>query len=53
MTDAPAFLMQLGSPLGWSERLYKDNKYLQENFLMELNIMTYNGFKDYLFYDII
>jgi hypothetical protein len=26
---------------------------MQDDFLEELNIKTYNGFKDYLFYDVL
>lgn len=53
ITDFPEFLMLLGTPLGWDERLYRDNLSLQDDFLEELNIKTYNSFKDYLFYDVI
>jgi hypothetical protein len=46
-------MMMIGEPLGWDEKVYRDNIELQDDFLEELNITTYNGFKDYLFYDVI
>lgn len=48
-----AFMLKLGEPLGWNESLYKNNQNLQDDFLEELNIMTYNGFKDVLFWDVL
>jgi hypothetical protein len=44
------FLM--GEPLGWGPE-YQDNVNLQSDFLEELNIPTYNNFKDFLFYDVV
>lgn len=42
----------LGEPLGWGPE-YKDNINLQSDFLEELNIPTYNNFKDFLFFDVV
>lgn len=53
ITDLPEFLLMLGTPLGWDEDTYKGNQKMQDDFLEELNIKTYNGFKDYLFYDVL
>lgn len=43
----------IGEPLGWSRAKYLGNIHLQDSFLEELNITTYNQFKDYLFYDVV
>ena len=42
----------MGEPLGWGPE-YKNNVILQNDFLEELNIPTYNNFKDFLFYDVV
>lgn len=44
------FLM--GEPLGWGPE-YHNHINLQSDFLEELNIPTYNNFKDFLFYDVV
>jgi hypothetical protein len=43
----------LKSPLGWDAKRYEGNQIAQDNFLEELHIPTYNGFQDFLFWDII
>lgn len=45
-------LLQLGEPLGWGPE-FRNNIQLQDDYLAELNITTYNQFKDYLFWDVI
>lgn len=52
LTELPELLFMLGEPLGWDES-YRNNQKLQDDFMEELNIQTYNGFKDYLFFDVI
>ena len=49
----PELLFELGDPLGWNTKTYKDNKIMQVNFIAELNITTYNNFRDVLFWDVI
>ena len=49
----PKLMLMLGEPLGWNEDLYKENQQLQDDFMEELNIITYNNFKDVLFWDVI
>jgi hypothetical protein len=49
----PELLLVLGEPLGWKEEEYRGNIGRQDDFLEELNITTYNNFKDYLFWDVI
>ena len=49
----PQLLIMLDEPLGWKEIMYKDNKALQDDFIEELHIQTYNNFKDVLFWDVI
>lgn len=45
--------MQLGEPLGWSRNKFENNRELQDEFLDQLHIPTYNNFKDVLFWDVI
>lgn len=45
-------MMKLGKPLGWDED-YKDDFEMQDEFLEELNIPTYNNFQHFQFYDVI
>ena len=45
-------MLMMGEPLGWGPE-YKNNVILQNDFLEELNIPTYNNFKDFLFYDVV
>ncbi len=45
-------MLQLGEPLGWGDE-YRGNITLQDDYLAELNITTYNQFKEYLFWDVI
>jgi hypothetical protein len=42
----------LGEPLGW-DPVYRESVMMQDDYLEELNITTYNTFKDYLFWDVI
>jgi len=53
ITDLPEFLMKLGEPLGWDESIYRDNQRLQDNFMEEMNIITYNNFKEVVFWEMI
>jgi hypothetical protein len=41
--DFSDFMLRMGRPLGWTED-YKDNFDLQDDFLEELNISSYNNF---------
>lgn len=45
-------MFQLEEPLGWNDR-YRDDIEYQDNYMEELNIPTYNLFKEYQFYDVI
>jgi len=45
--------MSLDEPLGWKPAKYDGNKELQDDYLEELNVSTYNGFKDLLFWDVL
>lgn len=45
-------MLNLGEPLGWDSS-FKNNIRKQDDYLEELNITTYNIFKDYLFWDVI
>lgn len=47
------FLLSLGGPLGWDTKTYADNQKLQDIFLEELNLSTYNGFRELLFWDVL
>lgn len=49
----PAFLLDLGSPLGWDQDTYGADQKAQDDFLEELNIKTYNEFQNYLFWDVL
>lgn len=53
LSDMPALMLNLGEPLGWRREIYENNVSLQDDFLEELNIMTYNQFKDVLFWEVI
>lgn len=53
LADMPQLMLQLGDPLGWKRELYENNQPLQDDYLEELNINTYNSFKDVLFWDVI
>ena len=44
INDLPELLLQLGEPLGWDRERYQDNQKLQDNFMEEINITTYNTF---------
>ncbi len=52
ITDFPDFMLKLGRPLGWTEE-FRGNFEIQDEFLEELNIPTYNNFQDFHFYDVI
>jgi hypothetical protein len=45
-------MLNLGEPLGWDSS-FKNNICKQDDYLEELNITTYNSFKEYLFWDVI
>jgi len=49
----PTFLLKLGSPLGWDPAIYESDQKAQDDFLEELNIKTYNEFKNYLFWEVL
>ena len=51
--DLPEFMMKLGEPLGWDENIYWDNQRLRDDFIEEINIITYNNFKEVLFWEMI
>lgn len=47
-------MFNLGGPLGWTEEDgYRENIDMQDTFMEELNIPTYNNFEHFLFYDVI
>ncbi len=47
-------MFMLGAPLGWSEEDgYRESIDMQDSYLEELNIPTYNHFEHYLFFDVI
>ncbi len=46
-------MLNLGDPLGWNRSLFENNQRLQDDFLEELNIKTYDSFKYYLFWEVI
>jgi hypothetical protein len=47
-------MFMMGGPLGWpQEHGYNESIEIQDDFMEELNLPTYNNFKDYLFYDVI
>jgi hypothetical protein len=50
--DLPQLMLNLGDPLGWDSS-FKNNIRKQDDYLEELNITTYNSFKEYLFWDVI
>jgi hypothetical protein len=50
--DLPQLMLNLGEPLGWDSS-FKNNIRKQDDYLEELNITTYNSFKEYLFWDVI
>ena len=52
ITDFPDFMLKLGRPLGWTEE-FRGNFEIQDEFLEELNIPTYNNFQDFHFFDVI
>jgi hypothetical protein len=43
----------LGGPLGWDRETYEKDLKAQDDFLEELNIRTYNEFKNYLFWEVL
>jgi hypothetical protein len=43
----------LGAPLGWDPAIYEADQKAQDDFLEELNIKTYNEFKNYLFWEVL
>lgn len=45
-------MLNLGEPLGW-DASFRNNISKQDDYLEELNITTYNSFKEYLFWDVI
>lgn len=53
MKDLPEFLMSLGDSLGWDRDKYEGNISLQDDFLEQLHIPTYNEFTDILFWDVL
>jgi hypothetical protein len=46
--DLPQLMLNLGEPLGWDSS-FKNNIRKQDDYLEELNITTYNSFKEYSF----
>ena len=46
-------MLKLGAPLGWDPAIYEADKKAQDDFLEELNIKTYNEFKNYLFWEVL
>jgi hypothetical protein len=46
-------LTDLGSPMGFSESHNKDSKAQRDRFIANLELPTYNGFKDYAYHDIL
>jgi hypothetical protein len=53
IADFVAFMIELGEPLGWSKDIIEGNQQLQDEFLEELNISTYNKFSQFQFWDVI
>ena len=45
-------MLKLSKPLGWTDD-FQGNFELQDDFLEELNIPSYNNFQDFHFYDVI
>ena len=53
ISDFPRFMEQLGGdPFGWPPNLNLTLD-LQDKYLEELHIPTCNGFKDFLFWDVV
>lgn len=50
--DFADFMLKLSKPLGWTDD-FQGNFELQDDFLEELNIPSYNNFQDFHFYDVI
>lgn len=46
-------MLKLGAPLGWDPAIYESDQKAQDDFLEELNIKTYNEFKNYLFWEVL
>jgi hypothetical protein len=45
--------MTLGEPLGWDRVKFERKIRLQDEALEELHIPTYNGFSEFLFWDVL
>jgi hypothetical protein len=43
----------LDDPIGWNPKIYQTNQRLQDNFLEELNVKTYDEFRNYLFWEVL
>ena len=50
--DLTKLMFDVKDPLGWNER-YREDYEWQDNYLEDLNIPTYNDFKEYMFYDVL
>jgi hypothetical protein len=46
-------MLMLDDPIGWNPKLYENNQRLQDDFLEELNVKTYDSFKYYLFWEVL
>lgn len=46
-------MFMLGEPLGWTEKRYLGKQDLQDDFMEELHLSTYEGFQKVLFWDVI
>ena len=46
-------MLALSDPLGWNPKLYEQNQKLQDDFLEELNVKTYDSFRYYLFWEVL
>ncbi len=44
--DLKPFLFKLGDPLGW-DKTYDGSKMLQDKYIINLNLPTYNDFTHY------
>eukprot|EP00347_Sterkiella_histriomuscorum_P011811 403371009 len=46
------FLLELGKPLGWDEKM-RERTYQQDKFVANLDLPIYNNFSDYMFLDVL
>ena len=53
LSEFNEFLFAVGKPVGWDEETYRNDQKLQDIFLEELNLPTYNGFRELLFWDVV